>query len=275
MFASDALMLLEMGLITAVAGDENARTPQSHEEAEQLARNVRERIGVGDDPLLSLGHTCEQLGLYTYAAPFGENGPDGGCVEVGPEDTNIAVAVINGDAESGRRRMTLAHELGHWLCGDAYDMAANADCERMISSFAIHFLVPRSGAIRVWNANQRWSNWDRILAVAATYRLSWSATVNHMKNLGLITPDERWSFLGREPRRGDYVRLELSWEKEPESPYLSPGFAAACVEGYTTGRLTAARTIELLRGTMNRDDLPEREMLTLDDLRKSFTGHGD
>jgi Zn-dependent peptidase ImmA (M78 family) len=196
-------------------------------------------------------------------------------VEVSEEQTSIAAAVVNGDMDSGRRRMTLAHELGHWLCGDAYDSAAGDDSEKMINSFAIHFLAPRSGVLRVWNANQRSSNRDRVLAVGATYHLSWSATLTHAKNLGLITQDERRTFGEHEPRRGDYVRLELSWEKEPSSPYLSPGFAAACVESYTTERLTAARAIELLRGTMTRDDLPERPPRSLSDARRSFTGHGD
>jgi Zn-dependent peptidase ImmA (M78 family)/transcriptional regulator with XRE-family HTH domain len=273
LFASDALMLLEMGLITPGKREQDARTPQSHEEAERLAGGTRQGIGLGDDPVPNLGQVCERLGLYTYAAPLGVDGPDGGCVEVSEDQASIAV--VNGDMDSGRRRMTLAHELGHWLCGDAYDSAAGDDSERMINSFAIHFLAPRSGVLRVWNANRRLGNWDRALTVGATYRLSWSATLTHVKNLGLITQEERRTFGEREPRRGDYVHLELSWEKEPKSPYLSPGFAAACVEGYSTGRLTAARTIELLRGTMTRDDLPERPARSLDDMRRSFAGHGD
>lgn len=84
---------------------------------------------------------------------------------------------INGDLDSGRRRMTLAHELGHWLCGDAYDAVAGTDSERMIFSFAIHFLAPRSGVVRAWNSRADWSNRDRALAVGAAYHLSWSATV--------------------------------------------------------------------------------------------------
>lgn len=275
LFASDALMLLEMKLIKPMKREPDARVPQSHHEAEHLAVSIRERIGIGDDPILSLGRTCEQLGLYTYAAPLGENGPDGGCVEVSGDQESIAVAVINGDRDSGRRRMTLAHELGHWLCGDAYDMAAGEDSEKMVNSFAIHFLAPRSGVARVWNQHQEWDNWDRALAVGATYRLSWSATILQLRNLGLITQEEFRVFSEHEPRGGDFIRLELSWEKEPKSPHLSPGFAAACVEGYKTGRLTTARTIELLRGTMTRDDLPERPARSLDDMRRSFAGHGD
>jgi len=275
LFAADVLMLFEMGLIAPVKRDQDARTPQSHDEAAGLASAVRDRLGVADEPILNLGETCDQLGLYTYAAPLGANGPDGGCVEVTNDLESVAVAVINGDVDSGRRRMTLAHELGHWLCGDAYDAMAATDCEKMIFSFAIHFLAPRSGVLRVWNSHNEWSNRDRALAVSATYHLSWSAAVGQLSNLGLIDWREREMLLDQEPRKGDYVHLKLTWEKEPKSPYISPGFAAACIEGYVSGRLTAARTVELLRGTMTRDDLPERPTKTLDDLRRSFAGHGD
>ncbi|MGD9620650.1 MAG: helix-turn-helix domain-containing protein [Mycolicibacterium sp.] len=273
LFASDALMLLEMGLVAPVKRAQDARTPQDHPEAEHLAAVIRERLGMSDEPILNLGEVCERLGLYTYAAPLGVHGPDGGCVEVTAEVESIAVAVINGDLDSGRRRMTLAHELGHWLCGDAYDAVAGTDSEKMIFSFAIHFLAPRPGVVHAWNNNRDWSNRDRALDVAATYHLSWSAAVGQLRNLGLIARTEYDSLLHHEPRKGDYAHLKLTWEKEPKSPYLSPSFAAACIEGYTTGRLTAARTVEVLRGTMTRDDLPERPPQTLSDLRRAFGGH--
>ncbi|SOJ52962.1 hypothetical protein MSIMFB_00467 [Mycobacterium simulans] len=275
LFAFDALMLLEMGLIAAVKRDQDARTPQNHDEAEHLAASIRTRLAAADQPIGNLGETCDQLGLYTYAAPLGANGPDGGCVEVTADEESVAVAVINGDVDSGRRRMTLAHELGHWLCGDAYDAIAAPDCEKMIFSFAIHFLAPRSGVVRVWNDHHEWSNRNRALAVSATYRLSWSAAVAQLRNLGLIDWREHDTLLDQEPRKGDYLHLKLTWDNEPKSPYVSPSFAAACIEGYTSGRLTAARTVELLRGTMTRDDLPERPTKTLNDLRRSFAGHGD
>lgn len=272
MFASDAQALLELGLVQTVARNQQDRTPQSYSDAEDLARRVRDRLALGNDPIYHLAHVCERSGLYTYAAGLGENGPDGGCVEV---NDGLAVAVVNGDARSGRRRMTLAHELGHWVCGDAYDGSPGDDHEKMINAFAIHFLAPRAGVQKVWNDHIDWSVRDRALAVGSIFRLSWSAAVGQLRNLGLIPYEALQPLLDREPRYGDYVALELSWDDEPKCPYVSPGFAAACVDGYTSGRLTAARTIELLRGTMTRDDLPEREAESLDSVRKLFAVGGD
>ncbi len=45
LFAADALMLLEMGLLAPVKRDREARTPQGHEEAEHLASAVRDSLG--------------------------------------------------------------------------------------------------------------------------------------------------------------------------------------------------------------------------------------
>jgi IrrE N-terminal-like domain len=94
---------------------------------------------------------------------------------IGHDDARHRVA--GGGVRSGRRRMTLAHELGHWLCGDAYDGSPGDDHEKMIMSFAIHFLAPRAGVVKVWNEHSEWSTRDRALAVGAKFRLSWKAAV--------------------------------------------------------------------------------------------------
>lgn len=274
-FSADVRLLLEMELLSPVERSVHVCTPQDHEAAEQMAKNIRRRLDLRDDPVWDLGAVCDRLGLHTFSAALGENGPDGGCVEVDTKERTLGAAVINGDAPAGRRRMTLAHELGHWLCGDAYDSKASLSSEKMINSFAIHFLAPRSGVCDAWNRHTKWGARERALTVGALFRLSWSAVLGQLRNLGLIGHDEFGALNQEEPRAGDYLRLGLSWDNELSAPYVSPGFAAACVNGYTTGRLTADRTVELLRGTLAPTELPRRQAPTLDDLRDSFTGHDD
>lgn len=274
MLAGDVAVLRGMDLLRPLT-QARVSTPQTHQDAERLARSVRDSLHLADEAIDDLARRCEGWGLYTYAAPLGENGPDGGCVEVDGPTGGVAVAVVNGDARSGRRRMTLAHELGHWVCGDAYDAFVGEGHEKMINSFAIHFLAPRAGVVKVWNHHRDWSARDRALAVGSVFRLSWSAAVGQLRNLELISHGEFRQLLDREPRKGDYARLELTWNDEPRSPYLSPAFTAACLQGYTSGRLTAARTIELLRTTMTRDDLPEQELESLDSVLNLFALNGD
>lgn len=272
-FAADVRGLLVLGLIAPVSREEGTRVPRSHEEAESAATAFRRQAGLDSRPVDDLGRSCEALGLYTFATNLRESGPDGGCVEVETDAGTVGVAVINGDAGSGRRRMTLAHELGHWLFGDAYDTQASLDNEKMINSFAIHFLAPRAGVNKVWSEHTDWPLRDRALAVGVGFRLSWSAAISQLRNLGLISREERDRLSTSEPRSGEYLRLGLSWNDELGYPYLSPGFIAGCLTGYTSSKLTRARVIELLRGLLSVEDLPDVDPPTLEAFRRSFKDH--
>lgn len=271
-FAADIRGLLAQGLLS---GGERIvfRLPQSHADVESAALKVRSRASLASGPIIDIGKACEDLGLYTYAASFGEQGADGGCVEVRHGADVVGAAVVNGNAQADRRRMTLAHELGHWVFGDAYDSEVSVSSEQMINSFAIHFLAPRAGVTRVWNEHQEWGIRDRALGVGAEFRLSWSAAVSQLRNIELIDYDEHRSLSEREPRRGEYLRLGLAWTEELAAPYLSPVFTAAVLNAYLDERLTADRSIELLRGTLNTDQLPVRADGSIEDLRRSFAGH--
>lgn len=271
--ATDMRGLLGLSLVEPIVREEGARVPRSHAEAENAAASFRRQVGLDSGPIDDMGRTCESFGLYTFAAHLGESGPDGGCVEVTDDTGAVGVTVINGDSGSGRRRMTLAHELGHWLFGDAYDMQASLDNEQMINSFAIHFLAPRAGVTNVWSQHNDWSLRDRALAVGVAFRLSWSAAISQLRNIGLLSHEERERLSTTEPRSGDYLRLGLTWNDELEYPYLSPGFIAACLTGYTSYRLTEPRVLELLRGLLGADDLPAVDSSSLDAFRRSFEGH--
>jgi Zn-dependent peptidase ImmA (M78 family)/transcriptional regulator with XRE-family HTH domain len=207
-FAADVRTLLEMGLVSPVERSADATTPTDHAAAERMAQTFRQRLGIGTEPIIDLGEVCQHLGLYAFSASLREGGPDGGCVEVSDTLQTLGAAVINGDAPAGRRRMTLTHELGHWLFGDAYDLQASVDSERMINSFAIHFLAPRAGITALWNQHADWLVRDRALAVGASFRLSWSAAILQLRNVDLINHEEYRALGEEEPRSGDYLRLE-------------------------------------------------------------------
>jgi transcriptional regulator with XRE-family HTH domain/Zn-dependent peptidase ImmA (M78 family) len=272
-FATDVRGLLELSLVGPAERDETFRVPRTHDEAERTSATVRTRVSLGAGAVEDLGRVCEAFGLHTFATHFGEAGPDGACVEVESTKGSVGVAVINGDSASGRRRMTLAHELGHWLFGDAYDAQASADSEQMINSFAIHFLAPRAGVNKVWSENSYLSVRDRALTVGVVFRLSWSAAISQLRNVALISHEERERLSANEPRSGDYLRLGLSWKDELEAPYLSPAFTSACLMGYTAGKLAESRVLELLRGMLSVDDLPALDTPSVDALRRSFQGH--
>jgi len=272
-FATDVRALLSLRLVVPAARRDSTHVPRTHDEAEITAMACRKQAGLNSAPIEDLGRTCEVFGLYTFAAHLGESGPDGGCIELTVDAGSVGVAVINGDAAAGRRRMTLAHELGHWLFGDAYDVSASLDNEKMINSFAIHFLAPRAGVIEVWNRYPDWPLRDRALGVGVAFRLSWSAVTSQLRNIGLISHEDRERLGAAEPRSGDYLRLGLAFSEELAAPYLSPGYVAACLTGYTSSVMTEAKALELLRGLLRVEDLPAMDSFSLDEYRRSFEHH--
>ncbi|UGT64807.1 helix-turn-helix domain-containing protein [Nocardia asteroides] len=263
LFAGDVAALLSRGVLERAADRPTWPTPRSHAESEQVAGAVRKHLRAGLDPLRELGRVAEVFGLYSCSLPLGAGGADGALVEVAE---GCGAAVIDGDAQSGRRRMSLAHELGHWLFGDAYDVTAG-DAERMINSFAAYLLAPRAGVAKLRRDNPGDSVRDRAIRVAGTYRMSWSAVILHLRNLSEITEDDYRGMEGRIPVPGEFAKLAIVLDTdELRPPSVSPGLTAAIVAAYVDRKMTAARAVELLRGTLaDEHDLPPQRQETAAD----------
>ncbi len=274
-FASDLAWLLHTRVVRGKKRSRmHLRVPTSHHDAEQKAQQVREQGGLSaSEPVVDLAALAERFGMVTYAVDLGADGPDGAVVEVGESENQLGAAVVNGGVPSGRRRMTLAHELGHWLTGDAYDRRASGDTEQMLNSFAIHLLAPRAGVAAVWNANAKVNARDRAIRVAATFRVSWSAALGQLRNVGIIDWDDFRRLEEPTPSKGEFARLGHALPGEGRCPSLSPGLTAGILTAYARRDLTQERTLELLRGTLGEEDLPAQEDTTTAELEAAFTGH--
>ena len=112
--ARDVAFLLKRRIITQT-GRVIHKMPETYEEAENLARWARAEAELPDGPLRDLQTFAERLGLLGFSLALGSDAGDAASVEV----DRLGVAVVNGTTDSGRRRYSLAHELGHHLVGDA------------------------------------------------------------------------------------------------------------------------------------------------------------
>ncbi|NMO04017.1 ImmA/IrrE family metallo-endopeptidase [Gordonia sp. TBRC 11910] len=262
LFAGDVASLITSGVITSVDDRPAWDTPQSYLDCERIAGEVRAHLNVGSGPLYELAGIAEQFGLYSCSLPLGGGGADGALVWV---NDGCAAAVIDGSVKPGRRRMTLAHEMGHWLFGDMFDSKAD-DAERMINAFAAYLLAPRAGVTEMWNRHARDQVRDRAIRVAGTYRMSWSAVLLHLRNLNLITEDQYRSLDGRTPVSGEFARLAIPRDTdELRAPSLSPTMTAKIVDAYVDRRMPAARVVELLRDGLTEDELPPQRLETATD----------
>ncbi len=245
------------------------KAPESFKDAEDLARDVRTEAGRPDGPLLDLQSVAESLGLLGFSLALGPDAGDAGYVEVG----NLGVAVINGTTDPGRRRFSLAHELGHHLTGDAYEPSARlgpSDTERMFNAFAAYLLMPRSSVVSIWGEFSAQSPRMAAIAVAVRFSVSWTAACNQLRNLDLIDSRERERLLENDLRRGELFEFSERFAVELDPPSVPPAYARAVVSAYRKGQLTAARTVELLHHSVDETDLPEPDAMSLDELRGEF-----
>lgn len=266
--ARDVSFLIERRVVTC--GERASRdTPQSFEAAETLARETRVRAGLPDGPILDLQAACERLGLLAFALELGSDAGDAAYVEVGES----GVAVVNGTTAPGRRRFSLAHELGHHLAGDAYEpepRVGAAETESMLNAFAAYFLMPRTAVQGAWNEFRGRSPRFAAIAVAVRFRVSWTAACNRLRDLGLIGSTERDRLVGTELTKGEMFEFGERWMPELEAPAVPPQYAQAVIGAYRAKRLTPARTVELLYGTITESELPPPEEPSLTDLRREF-----
>ena len=242
------------------------KAPESFEAAENLARDIRAETGNPEGPLRDLQSVAEELGLLGFSLALGPDAGDAAYVEVG----NRGVAVINGTVDAGRRRVSLAHELGHHLTGDAYEPSARlgaSDTERMFNAFAAYLLMPRSSVQSIWNEFSAQPPRLAAIAVAVRFSVSWTAACNQLRNLGLIDPRERETLVGNELRRGELFEFGERFVVELDPPSVPRAYARAVVGGYRTGQLTAGRTVELLQHSVDEADLPEPDAMSLEELR--------
>lgn len=266
----DVSFLVREGVLPLREQTKTHRMPKEYSACEELAEQAREIMGVPRGPLTDLQAAVERLGLLAFSLGAGKSGGEAAYVSL----DGWGVALVNGDLEPGRRRFNLAHELGHHLVGDAYapeiDVGADGETERLINAFAVHLLMPRQDVTEAWKVFSGENRRLGVVAIATRFRVSWSAACGHLQNLDLISAEERKVFEQAPPRLGDVLELGERWVAELDPPSVPPDYARRVIRAYRAGKLTTERSIELLWQTIKPSDLPDRDVIPLDALRREF-----
>ncbi|MBA3890829.1 MAG: ImmA/IrrE family metallo-endopeptidase [Gemmatimonadaceae bacterium] len=256
-FARDVQLLLDIGALKPITV-EPAGMPSTLADVEGLAKRTRAQLDPVTGPLPALDAAFEVLGLYVAVIPLGEDGGDGAYLPL----EAAGVAVINGDLPSGRRRYTLAHELGHHVTGDEYvtdwELArARDEGEKRINAFAIHLLMPRQSIVRAWRAlGGRESPREATIRLAQDYRVSWTAACSRVQNLELVDDTTATELRGAPPTRAEHLAMGGVVSEDLVAPRMSPALARAVLRAFEANKITSGRAVELLRGAIEEDDLP-------------------
>lgn len=260
----------EVEFLQRIGGIELAATPameypETPEQAEDAAAEARRRLGYGhEQPATALGGRAAELGLLVFSWEFDEHGADGASLLL----ANGSVAVVNGSNQTGRRRLTLAHELGHCLFGDEYSTdwrvaeAPAAKREGRIDRFARALLLPAAVL------KDRWRGGDdaRVDAVrlASEYRVDMATLARRLDELGIASPQELALVRATRTRRSDIVELDLLVGDELSPPLLPDAYVKAVLSLYRREEISAARALGFLLDTWQEEDLPDLPLLPAD-----------
>lgn len=238
--------------------------PKGKEEADELAREAREMIGVGQsDPLHDLGAKVIRAGLLPFTVNLGTDAADAASVLL---DAG-AVAVVNGSLRVGRRRLSLAHELGHLLVADEYtvdwriDGSTNRDFrEQLMDRFARSLLLPDTALERKWEA---WGGDTEnglraaTVRVASHFRVDMSTLARRLHELELINGVQAAQVRTTKTTKADIVEHDLVNSDELPKKPLPRVYEAAVLRLFVSERISEQRALDLLMGTWEAAELPE------------------
>jgi Zn-dependent peptidase ImmA (M78 family)/DNA-binding XRE family transcriptional regulator len=269
--ARDLQVLVDVRALSPHPAKGSLRAIVSGEEGwgpETAAAKARSLMGAdAKSPIHNLAAKAERTGLFAYSLHLGDVSSDGSYAEV----DGVGVAVVNGDIDPGRRRSTLAHELGHHLFGDAYSADWGTDtsaAEQALDAFAGFLLLPRAGLRDRWQElRAEHTARQSAIIVSSEFRVSWSSALLHLRHYDLITRDEKALLESRSPTRADYLECGVRVTGELQPTYIPTGVAAAAIRAYRGHRISGERVIAMLRGQVHIDELPPRDEIPLESLR--------
>ena len=222
---------------------------------EDAATRERERLGLGNQPILNLRQVLESdVGLRVF---YGSLPPKIAGMFAYTAELGFCV-FINRKHPSEKRRATLAHEYGHALCdrhkpGIDYINAQGRKpaSERFAEAFGLGFLMPASGVRRKFHEITV-STGDFQVAdlcrLSIYYWVSVQAMTLRLEELGLIAKGS-WSFLeekGFKPRKASADLGLTPRHAKSDDPYpLRYKFLA--VQAFDEGKISEGQLCKFLR----------------------------
>ena len=237
--------------------------PDTVQDAEERALRARALLGLDDvAPIRDMSASVSRLGLLAFSLDLGSDAADAASILL----ARGGVAVINGHLRVGRRRLALAHELGHYLFADSYtvdwriaEQDDDAAWETRLDRFARAVLLPRKGLGDMWIELQKQGDDLRTAAVKAGsfFRTDMSTLARRLWELRHVSQDEARFIRTVRTTKADIVEFDLVVHDELAPPFLPRPYEEAVLRLYRNEIVSPARVIDLLLGAWEEQDLPE------------------
>ena len=235
--------------------------PSSAAEAESAADEARTLLGLDLlEPATGLAEVAARVGILTFVFDLGTSAADAASILL----ARGALVVVNGALQGGRRRIALAHDIGHCLFADEYTIDRNVSehtdsdvWEGRLDRFARALLLPRATLLREWT-DLRGRDDTRTAAVKLTsrFRVDMSTLARRLSEVGRIDAAEERVIRGTRTTRADIVEHNLLAHEELTSPELPRVFVQSILRLYRSNTVSAARATDLLFDTWSEEDLP-------------------
>jgi len=258
----EALAPQELGLASLEERFEDIpfARPTANADADALAVRVRRLVGVDDvEPLRDLMGLVAHIGLLPFSADLGPDTADAGTILL----RQGGVCLINSHNKVGRRRLALAHELGHYLIADDYtidwrvaDQHAS-DIEARLDRFGRVLLLPETGVRSSWaRAFETHDLREAAVLVASDYRVDMATLARRLQELGLIGADDASRIRAVATTQADIVDFGLLVPSDLDGTTLAVLYQKAVLRALRDERISRARALDLLKGTFDEEDLP-------------------
>ncbi|HEY0191552.1 MAG TPA: XRE family transcriptional regulator [Kofleriaceae bacterium] len=244
----------------------------SIEDSEDVAKRARALAGLSaDEPVWDIINVVERLGLFAFVLALDQD------VGAPAEGSYVALArggvgLISAAGQSGRRRFTIAHELGHHVLADQYAPewvlgAGSSEREKIVNAFAIHFLMPREAVTARWMKHEGAKDpRPAAIRIAAEFGMSWSAACAQLERLGYLTHRQYAQLEAAVPGSVDFVEQQVVIRDDVKGPRIPSGYAAAVIRALRSHKIGPDRATELLHGTIDKQDLPAPRTRSLDEM---------
>ena len=220
------------------------------EEAEFLAMELRKGWRLGVDPIANMTELLEAQGIKVLLIELPDNVSGLTCsVKQSHDNVRLSVIVVNARHTLERRRLTLAHELGHQV----FDPDSPVDHEKAATEFAGAFLVPRAHLESEIGAHRNALSYDELVQFKRRYGVSAAALLVRLNRYGIIddqtlaytfqTSARRWRV--DEPEPVEPVELRGRMERPRR-------FQRLCYRALAEGYISPSKAMELLKLPLHR-----------------------
>src|ERR1017187_1297057 len=216
-------------------------------DAEKLAKDIREEWKLGLDPIPNMTELLEEKGLKVLTVPLPLRVSGFTCL-VGRCNGQPAlpVIVVNNQFSLERRRLTLAHELAHRLIDT--DCLTEKDEEKAATLFAGAFLMPREHLLREAGKQRNAFGYKEIIDLKCLYRVSGGALLMRLRQLGVISESTliyAFQSIARGWRTQEPEELEKPNERGRRE--RARRFERLCYRALAEGLISLSKAAELLR----------------------------